>query len=191
MLSAVDICNSALIKLGATTIGSLSESSKSARLCNQMYEPLRKKLLRSHRWNFATFRKELAATTNTPDFGYTKEYMLPTDCLRVLGTSIPGNIGWELEHNEDGKSVIVSNYTPMKIKYIKDITDPSDFEPNFSEALAYLIAANIAYSITQSRTLQSDMYQLFRAEVAEARSYDAQEGFVDQVESDEWIDIRG
>ena len=190
MLSAVDICNSALIKIGANTIGSLSESTKSARLCNQMYDTLRKKLLRSHLWNFSIFRKQLGKTVNTPGFGYTSEFLLPSDCLRVLETDLGYGSEWDVEHNEDGQSVLVCNSGDVRIKYVKDITDPTDFDPTFSESLSYLIAANIAYALTQSRTVQSDMKALFKAEVAEARSFNAQEGSVKTVQADEWLDVR-
>ena len=54
MASVVDICNSALNLLGASTISSLTEDSKNARLCNQRYEPIRNRMFRSHAWNCLT-----------------------------------------------------------------------------------------------------------------------------------------
>ena len=41
MASAVDICNSALNMIGASTILALSEDSKAGRICNQRYEFVR------------------------------------------------------------------------------------------------------------------------------------------------------
>ena len=41
MASTVDICNGALNQLGATTILSLTEDSKNARLCNSRYTQVR------------------------------------------------------------------------------------------------------------------------------------------------------
>ena len=41
MSSKVGICNSALIKLGASTIMSLADGSKNASLCNEQYDKLR------------------------------------------------------------------------------------------------------------------------------------------------------
>ena len=54
MASVVDICNSALNLLGASTITTLTEDSKNARLCNQRYEPIRDRTFRSHAWNCLT-----------------------------------------------------------------------------------------------------------------------------------------
>ena len=51
MASVVDICNGALNQLGATTILSLTEDSKNARLCNSRYTQVRDSVFRSHPWN--------------------------------------------------------------------------------------------------------------------------------------------
>ena len=49
MASVVDICNSALNLLGASTISALTDDdTKNARLCNQRYEPVRNRIFRSH-----------------------------------------------------------------------------------------------------------------------------------------------
>ena len=44
--SEVAICNSALIKIGAAEITSLSDVNKRAQLCNEQYSKLRDELLR-------------------------------------------------------------------------------------------------------------------------------------------------
>ena len=61
--SEVAICNSALIKIGAAEITSLSDVNKRAQLCNEQYSKLRDELLRSHPWNFAIARKVLSLDT--------------------------------------------------------------------------------------------------------------------------------
>ena len=51
MASEVDIANSALNLLGASTISTFTDDSKNARLVNQRYEPVRDRVFRSHAWN--------------------------------------------------------------------------------------------------------------------------------------------
>ena len=63
MASVVDICNGALNQLGASTILTLTEDSKNARLCNARYTQVRDSLFRSHLWNCLTKRVELAKDT--------------------------------------------------------------------------------------------------------------------------------
>jgi len=188
--SSVEICNSALIKIGAKTITALSDDTKAARLCNEQYDKLRKKLLRSHLWNFAIFRKSLAATANTPSFGFTNEFLLPSDILRILETDLIEGSNWVIEQNTDGNKVLLCNSSSVKVRYIKDVTDTTLFATDFEEALAYMLAADLAYPLVQSRALMRDMMALYKAEVAEARSFDAQENSLEEVEANEWTDIR-
>ena len=51
MASVVQICNSALNQLGASSITALTENSKNARICNERYETVRDAVYRSHPWN--------------------------------------------------------------------------------------------------------------------------------------------
>ena len=84
MASTVDICNGALNQLGASTILTLTEDSKNARLCNARYTQVRDSLFRSHPWNCLQKRVELAADTDKPAWGFSSQYTLPADCLRLL-----------------------------------------------------------------------------------------------------------
>ena len=70
--------------LGASTITTLTEDSKNARLCNQRYEPIRNRTFRSHAWNCLTKRVELAKDSAAPVVEYANQFTLPSDCLRVL-----------------------------------------------------------------------------------------------------------
>ena len=102
MASAVDIANSALNLLGASTISAFTDDSKNARLINQRYEPVRNRVFRSHAWNCLHKRVQLAQNSTAPVVEYSHAYALPSDCLRVLkihnGTtdSIASNIDYKL-----------------------------------------------------------------------------------------------
>ena len=186
----VDIANSALAKLGAPLIVALTDSTRAAVLCNEQFAKMRKKLISSHPWNFAVFRIALAQTANTPVFNYSQEFLLGSDVLRVLETDLPEDEPWEVEFNTDNNKVLVCNYSAVNIKYVKDITDPTKFPPYFEEALAWLLASDIAYSLTQSTTLAQAAYSAFKAEVREARSMDAQEAGRQSFETNLWVDVR-
>lgn len=57
--SSVEICNMALVKVGAELISSLSDNNKRAILCNLLYDKRRKRLIEGHPWRFARRRKVL------------------------------------------------------------------------------------------------------------------------------------
>jgi hypothetical protein len=191
--TSVEIVNSALNKIGARRITSLSDGSKAAIIANDQYDRLRKEVLRSHPWNFAIAYAQLAATVNTPIWTkqWTKEFVIPTDVLRVLETDLTSDADWELGNNTDNNKVIFTNSTSLKIKYIKDITNTTRFDAMFDEALAMRIAADLAYPLVQSQTVQQNMFNAYLRFMADARTMDAQENALDTVESDTFTIIRG
>lgn len=191
--SSVDICNSALVKLGAARITALSDNTKAAIACNDQYDRLRKEVLRAHPWNFAISYISLSATANTPVWDkWTKEFLVPSDVLRVLETDLVDGEKWELGYNVDGNKVIFCNSDSLKIKYIKDITNTTRFEPNFEEALAFRLAADLAYHLVQSQTVQQQMFRYYKEFMATAMSFDAQEMSQQEVQADAWTtDVRG
>ena len=190
--SAVDICNSALYKIGAQRINSLSDDTKAAKICNDQYDRLRKEVLRAHPWNFAISWIELGQTVNTPvSDDYENEFLLPSDVLRVLETDIQDNLDWEIGYNVDGNKVIFCNADTLKIKYIKDVTNTTRFAPDFEEVLAFRLAADMAYSLVQSQSVQQAMFVYYQQALARAMSFDAQEKGQDEIQADVFTEIRG
>lgn len=184
--SKVDICNSALAKIGVERISSLSGSSKAAVLCNQQYDKIRKKVLRSHLWDFATKRVELAKISSNPLFEYSAQFQLPSDCLRVVDT----HLGTQMDFVIEGKYLLMNNDT-CKIVYIADIEDVSYFDSYFEEALAYYLASDLAYPLKQDMGLKQMMKENALLEIADARSFDAQQGRLQKMlQEDVWLDSR-
>lgn len=192
MASVVDICNGALNQLGASTILSLTEDSKNARLCNARYTQVRDSVFRSHPWNCLQKRVQLAADTDTPAWGFTKQYTLPADCLRLLTI-----LDYDSDHKVEGRKIVTDNST-CKILYIARITDPNEYDELLRETLSAALAADIAYAITSSNPLTANMYNLFKDKLREARFVDSTEGqntnpekgMSDITSTDTWINSR-
>jgi hypothetical protein len=170
MASVVDICNGALNQLGASTILTLTEDSKNARLCNARYTQVRDSVFRSHPWNCLQKRVQLAADTDTPAWGFTQQYTLPADCLRVLTI-----LDYDADYKIEGRKILTDN-SNMKILYIARITDPNEYDELLRETLSAALAADIAYAVTSSNPTASNMYNLFKDKLKEARFVDATEG---------------
>jgi len=192
MASVVDICNGALNQLGATTILSLTEDSKNARLCNARYTQVRDALFRSHPWNCLQKRIEIAADTDTPAWGFSSQYTLPADCLRLLRI-----LDYDSNHKVEGRKIL-SNASSMKILYIARITDPNEYDELLRETLSSALAADIAYGVTSSNPVTKNMYELFQDKLRDARFVDATEGqntspdlgMTDEIESSSFINSR-
>lgn len=170
MASIVDICNGALNQLGGSTIISLTEDSKNARLCNARFTDVRDSVFRSHPWNCLQKRVQLAADSTAPAWGFAKQYTLPTDCLRVLTI-----LNYDADYKIEGRKLL-TDLSSVKLLYIARITDPNEYDELLRETLSAALAADIAYAITSSNPLTANMYQLFKDKLKEARFVDATEG---------------
>ena len=171
MASIVDICNGALNQLGASTILTLTEDSKNARLCNARYTQIRDAVFRSHPFNCLQKRVELSSSTTTPAWGYSFQYDLPGDCLRLLRI-----LDYDSDHKVEGRSIL-SNNSSMKILYISRITDPNQCDELLRETISAALAADIAYAITSNNTTQQNMIALYQDKLRDARFVDSTEGY--------------
>ena len=127
MASIVDIANNALNILGASTISSLTEDTKNARICNQRIENVRNRVFRSHPWNCLIKRVQLAQNSTAPVIEYTYAYALPSDFLRVLkihnGTT--DSVASDMPYKVEGKNIITDEAT-VYLVYVSKDTDPTN-----------------------------------------------------------------
>ena len=191
MASVVNMCNSALNLLGASTISALTDDTKNARLCNQRYEPVRNRVFRSHAWNCLHKRVQLAQNSTAPVIEYTYAYALPSDCLRVLkihnGTT--DSIKTALDYKLEGRNVVTDEGTVYLI-YIALDTDPNNYDAYLREAISHQLAADLAYAITNNATLSKNYMARADERLREARFVDATENSLDTVEANEFTDAR-
>ena len=170
MASTVEICNGALNQLGATTILSLTEDSKNARLCNQRYTQVRDGVFRSHPWNCLQKRIELAADTTAPAWGFSFAYTLPSDCLRLLRI-----LDYDSNYKVEGRKIL-SNTSSMKILYVSRVTDANEYDELLRETLSAALGADIAFGVTSNNQTAQNMYQLFQDKLKDATFVDSTEG---------------
>jgi len=191
MASVVNICNSALNLIGASTISALTEDTKNARLCNQRYEPVRNRVFRGHNWNCLIKRVELARNSTAPVVEFNYAYALPSDFLRVMkihnGTT--DSITADLPYKVEGKN-IVTDQTTVYLIYVALDTDPNNYDAYLREAISHQLAADLAYPITNNATLASNYMSRADERLREARFIDATENSLDTVEANEFTDAR-
>ena len=183
--TAVSICNSALIKVGAERITSLSDSSPVAILCNEQFTKLRDEVLRAHPWNCAITRVELASVASyvDPMEEWAYKFSLPADCLRVLRTK--DDVDYKIENG-----YLLADDSTCVIQYIKKETDYSKYDTMLIEALAMRIAVDVSYAIAQSTTQTQALWKAYQQLLGEARSVDGQEGTPDETVITEWSESR-
>ena len=191
MATEVSICSNALRRLGDSPITSLTDDTERARLCNAFYPDARDHVLRAHPWNFAITRASLAKLSDTPAYGFSYMFALPTDpyCLRVLEMEYADYI-FKIENDATNGRVLLTDEGTAKILYIARITDPTLFDAMFVETLTSKLAVDLSYAITGSQQVQAQMEKMYQAKLSEARSVDGQEGFIDDFVSTRFTDFR-
>ena len=189
MSSKVGICNSALIKLGASTIMSLTDGSKNANLCNEQYDKLRDDLLRTHPWNFAIRRAKLAQLSEVPAFGFAHAYQLPAEWLRTVTVHDNDAGAGAVRYRIEGRRIL-ADAPDIWLRYVAAVDDPNEMPIAFREALAWRIAADLAQAVTQSSTVQEAMLQGFRPALATAKSIDAIEDYPPEPPPSSWVIAR-
>jgi hypothetical protein len=190
MASIVGICNSALIKLGATRIIQLTEGSKNANLCSEQFEKVRDDLLRGHVWNFAIGRTKLARLAEVPAFEFGTAFQLPSDFLRVVSVHPDGSGRVMVPYRVEGRRLLADS-DAIYLRYIHQISDPNEMDALFREALAWALAADLSIPITQSNSMRQMMEDGLRSQLSKAKSVDAIEDFPEFEPVPAWIAARG
>lgn len=161
MASAVDICNLGLSNLGdEATVVSITppEGSAQAEHCKRYYPIARDAVLEMHTWSFATKRKALALTSDTPPDSWLYVYATPSDCLAAKAVYAPGVIDdkdtqdFVQEVLEDGTKVIYTNVEDATLRYVTLVTDTTKFSPLFVLALGRFLSSLLSGPVIKGET---------------------------------------
>lgn len=170
MTSQVDIGNLACIDLGAARVVSFDDGSKNAVLLSLLYEPTRRALLSDHPWTFATARANLPNSLTAPAFGWSLQYPVPADFLKLvqLGDDFVFYVNpcGEPLFTVEGRSILTDQGSPLPVRYIQDVTDTGRFSALFTLALAKSVAIAMNESLTQNlqkkQALQGELNDLIK-----------------------------
>jgi len=193
------IANSALVIIGEDRITSLSsDTSRRAVYANQQYPIKRDELLCKYRWGFATKRVALAQLADTPTFGFAYAYALPSDFLKFIGVydaqqSKANYTATEIIHkieSVDDQRVLVTDETEVNAVYTYRVTNTLNYDPHFGEALACLLAKNLAGLLTSGPEAYNKAAKLYKDAIREAKEHHAFESTPEVIESSAWVDSR-
>tara|TARA_R110000796_G_scaffold128803_3_gene244404 strand:+ start:5238 stop:5864 length:627 start_codon:yes stop_codon:yes gene_type:complete len=154
--SKLTICNDALLMLGASEITSFTEGTDSAKICDRLYDDLKKYILSIYPWSFAKVKVQLAQTADTPVTEWRYVYALPANMIgtpkALFTTSNAGSLPraeFELYYVDQPR--LLTNYETVYIDHIADI-DESRFPEYFIYMLRHALAADIAEPLTDQIT---------------------------------------
>jgi hypothetical protein len=166
MASEVDIANLCLSILGKPSIASLTDTSNAARVINIEYDMIRRGLLEGPGiWRFSVKRASLPALSGAPVSGpFTTMFAMPTDCIRPIqvGDMYAGldlsdyrQGPTDADYSIEGRNILCDYGAPLSLQYIYDITDTTQFNPNFVVCFAAHLAWTCCERLTGSDAKQA------------------------------------
>ena len=167
-------------------------------------------LVDDHPWHFLIKRSEITKESTNPTWGPDFQYIIPSDCIRVLeinGTQVwnwnptPGWIKgdafpmWKTEWGSTRRVIVTDVTSPLQVRYLAklDATAASTLglaTPLFKELLTFWLASQWAETVTASDSLDQKVDLRFRALLSEARSLASQEGIPDPLQTKVWENSR-
>ena len=184
-MNSVDICNTALSRLGAEFIASIDGRSKNARLCKLHYEHLRRTLQETRRFAFCVHRQawgdptksKISPQASTPDWGYEFSYKVPPGS-KIVRAQAPDH-GCQPYDYEDIEWVqdgihLYCDYNPVWVTMVVDQTDPAEFSDMFIEVLVARMAAEMCIAITQSVNMYNSLQGMYKVKLQDAIDHDNQ-----------------
>ncbi len=193
--SETRIINQAFSKIGSLRINDFSDSDESSPQIIQartQYEPTRDALIRSYNWRFARARVTLSQDTETPDFEWDFQYILPSDFMALVSI-YEGRFSSANFRNyaiEDDR--LLTNETTMCIRYTKKVTDASKFDALFVKLLTWTLADEFIGPLAGGDArIQLKIDRALAVLIPSVRALDGQEtNTAGRFESGTWNDAR-
>lgn len=189
-LSAVDICNLALSRIGVLQqITSIDppDATPAGLACAAVYTLCRKELMHDFPWPFASKYAELALLATDPNEEWTYAYAYPSDCLRIrrlTSSNDPTRTSpsWDREDTNpypfpyeigyiDGQTVIYTDLQAAWCKYTFDMEDTNPWTPEFANILAWRLAVDLAYPLANSEERRATAQKNYEREKLEGAAH--------------------
>lgn len=198
--SVVSIMNLALARVGVKKfLSSETEARSEADVCSLFYPETRDRTLAAMPWPFATKRSTLSLLTDEASRdGWTYVYALPNDCIQPRsiypGTRNPSSkqripFAIEVDGAGTGQVLVTDEQTPVLI-YTMRFENPVAMHPDFTDALAWLLAAEIAMPLNLKPDLENLCRQRWQMTLARAMSTVGSQGQADTEPDSEFITAR-
>lgn len=182
----LELCATALLKIGARPIASLDEPGPEAECARRLYPVARDGLLSVHPW---TFTLALASLTGdpAPPPDYARSFTLPTDLLRVISAGV-GRSGRGLTYAIRGTKLL-ADAEAVTLSYQRRPA-VADFPPFFIQPLLTRLAADFCIPLTESTSRATDLFRLAEAELRVARLVDSQQATPRRLEDFSLVEAR-
>ena len=167
-----DICNKALVLVGANIITSFDEATTESTVAGQLYESTLEAMLTRIRWRFATKQLQLSYQATAPLGRFKSAYQLPADALLIHTVTVNDNViafdryGDKIFADTGSNDTLICDYTFQ--------TSEAEFASYFKQCMVFELASLFAGAIARNDNLSTLYQQRAIAQIAIAKSTDSQ-----------------
>jgi hypothetical protein len=199
-ISEVSIANQALSRVGSTqSISSFADGSNEAAQCAIWYPAARDALLADFPWPWAKAEAQLAQVAGPETTGtrarveWSRSYRYPSDCLKVRAlypTSATGSVSYrdepwrrqatnpspvsfDIGADAFGRLILTDAYGcgyGLTAIYTQAVADPTQFSPDFADALAWRMAIDLGQALAFSNEKRAAAEQGYERTIRKARA---------------------
>ena len=171
MLTKIDLCSMALLKLGEKSIQSLLDDTPAAQLSRTLFDPVIDALLASHPWRFAC--KTFDLTKNSDG-----DFLITAECLRILKCN--GEIiGNKIVASADKISILALVRVPVE-----------NFPSYFVSLAATKLAMEFCIPLIGEQTVFRMLAALYETEMQSAKFIDSTTSVNQDIENFSLINAR-
>ena len=151
----------------ASWLGETADVNRDSTLLSKFHvtiEAARKALLQMHFWSFAFDMTRPSLSPEKPNLFFSHQFNLPPDFLAVVYGNYSGraNIdegGYQLYK---GRFILTQNPT-FNLAYTRDVTDYSEMDPLFIEALVLRVAIEMCLPVTQDKENRDKLLEVYKS----------------------------
>ena len=137
--NAIQITNSALIKLGASPISTFTDGGNATTMRSE-FPAIRNLLLSEHVWHFASELVTPAALNETVPGDWTYAFAIPPDCARITAFDVSG----EVHPYEIRSGKIYYDFSTPTLRYVKNFpADATEDAVLYPDSFAYALNAPV------------------------------------------------
>lgn len=184
-MTQIEIINLALSDCGADLIASIDDDTPEGRQAKAKYRPICDAVLESREWTFAKQRLLLVQDAAVPAFGYTYQYILPSNIIRVVRVynnsgTINGSPDIVDDWVREGSRVLTNEASPIFAEILLRVNEGT-FSPGMVMALAARLTSAFAIPLTENRQLAKDFMDNYKEHLTEAGAMDGSQGRTQQL----------
>jgi hypothetical protein len=179
MADLLYVANGALDMVGQGVILSLEDNTPAAKSCALHVRQAVRETLALGKWKSAQAIAVLAQLTDAPAFGWSYQYQLPNDYLRMVAFNDDDSYNKQLDLYDIQGTLLLTEASEVNLTYIKDLSantaDMGQAHPLLIELMVVKLAQKLAWPRQQSKTLRADLMNEFTMRRRAALAADAQE----------------